>query len=113
MARYAISQEGLDSLDKLSNVLMQVVTEIDDACKILYEKIEGLEHGLGIYEKDILMCIRDVIAANKQGKEGVAHMVATSIPKQKAVIEELMSMIGETSDDDDQPPQRKLVRRRY
>ena len=30
MAKYAISQEGLDSLDKLSGELMQVVTGIDD-----------------------------------------------------------------------------------
>ena len=35
MAKYAISQEGLDSLDKLSAGLMQVVTGIDDACKTL------------------------------------------------------------------------------
>lgn len=75
MAKYAISQEGLDSLDKLSNELMQVVTGIDDACKTLYTKIEGLESGLGVYEKDILVCIREVVAANQQGKEGVAHLV--------------------------------------
>ena len=49
MAKYAISQEGLDSLDKLSAGLMQVVTGIDDACKTLYTKIERLESGLGVY----------------------------------------------------------------
>lgn len=65
MAKYAISQEGLDSLDKLSGELMQVVTGIDDACKTLYTKVEGLESGLGVYEKDILLCLREVIAANK------------------------------------------------
>ena len=81
MAKYAISQEGLDSLDKLSNDLMQVVTGIDDACKTLYTKIEGLESGLGVYEKDILICIREVIATNQQGKEGVSHLVATAIPR--------------------------------
>ena len=113
MAKYAISQEGLDSLDKLSNELMQVVTGIDDACKTLYTKIEGLESGLGVYEKDILACIREVVAANQQGKEGVAHLVATAIPRQKAIIEEIMSMVGGTSgDDEDQPPQKKLVLRR-
>ena len=114
MAKYAISQEGLDSLDKLSNELMQVVTGIDDACKTLYTKIEGLESGLGVYEKDILVCIREVVAANQQGKEGVAHLVATAIPRQKAIIEEIMSMVGGTSgDDDDQPPQKKLVLPRH
>lgn len=113
MAKYAISQEGLDSLDKLSNELMQVVTGIDDACKTLYTKIEGLESGLGVYEKDILVCIREVVAANEQGKGSVAHLVATAIPRQKAIIEEIMSMVGGTSgNDDDQPPQKKLVLRR-
>ena len=78
MARYAISQEGLDSLDKLSAELMQVVSGIDDACKTLYCKVEGLESGLGVYEKDILLCLREVIAANKQGKDGVAHGISRS-----------------------------------
>lgn len=113
MAKYAISQEGLDSLDKLSNDLMQIVTGIDDACKTLYTKIEGLESGLGVYEKDILVCIREVIAANQRGKDGVTHLVSAAIPRQRAIIEEIMSMIGGTSDDDDdQPPQKKLVLRR-
>ena len=113
MAKYAISQEGLDSLDKLSNELMQVVTGIDDACKTLYAKIKGLESDLGVYEKDILICIREVVAANQQGKESVAHLVATAIPRQKAIIEEIMRMVDGTSgDDDDQPPQKKLVLRR-
>lgn len=113
MAKYAISQEGLDSLDKLSAGLMQVVTGIDDACKTLYTKIERLESGLGVYEKDILLCLREVIAANKQRKDGVAHLVTTAIPRQKAIIEEIMAMVDGTSGDDEaQPPQKKLVLRR-
>ena len=113
MAKYAISQEGLDSLDKLSGALMQVVTGIDDACKTLYTKVEGRESGLGVYEKDILLCLREVIAATKQGKDGVAHLVTTAIPRQKAIIEEIMAMVdGTSSDDEDQPPQKKLVLRR-
>ena len=59
MAKYAISQEGLDSLDKLSNELMQVVTGIDDACKTLYTKIEGLESGLGY--KALAMTLEDLL----------------------------------------------------
>ena len=113
MAKYAISQEGLDSLDKLSAELMQVVTGIDDACKTLYTKVEGLKSGLGVYEKDILLCLREVIAANKQWKDGVAHLVTTAIPRQKAIIEEIMAMVDGTSGDDEaQPPQKKLVLRR-
>ena len=38
---------------------------------------------------------------------------ADNIPRQKAIIEEIMSMVGGTSgNDDDQPPQKKLVLRR-
>ena len=113
MAKYAISQEGLNSLDKLSNDLIQVIVGIDDACKALYTRIEGLESGLGLYEKDILQCIREVVTANRHGKESVEYLVTASIPAQKAIIEELMSMVGGTSgDDDDQPPQKKLVLKR-
>lgn len=89
MAKYAISQEGLDSLDKLSAGLMQVVTGIDDACKTLYTKIERLESGLGVYEKDILLCLREVIAANKQGKDGVAHLVTTQSLGKKQLSKKL------------------------
>ncbi len=110
MAKYAISQEGLASLDKLANELIQVVTGIDDACRTIYSKIEGLESSLGVYEKDILICIREVVAANNQGKEGVLHLVATAIPQQKVIIEEIMNMVGGTDgSEDDQPPQKKLL----
>lgn len=59
------------------------------------------------------MCIREVISANQRGKDGVAHLVSAGIPRQKAIIEEIMSLVGGTSgDDEDQPPQKKLVLRR-
>lgn len=114
MAKFAISQEGLDSLDKLSNDLKQVVTGIEDACKTLYTKIEGIEDGLGVYNKDILICIRDVISINKAGTASIEYLTDISIPEHRRKIEEFMYFLGETSDDDaDQPPQKKLVLRRH
>lgn len=70
MAKYAISQEGLDSLDKLSAGLMQVVTGIDDACKTLYTKIERLESGLGVYEKTFCFVSVRLLQRTNKGKMG-------------------------------------------
>ncbi len=112
MAKYAISQEGLDSLDKLSAGLMQVVTGIDDACKTLYTKIERLESGLGVYEKTFCFVSVRLLQRTNKGKMG-SHLVTTAIPRQKAIIEEIMAMVDGTSGDDEaQPPQKKLVLRR-
>ncbi len=76
-------------------------------------KLRGWNLASGSTKKDILLCLREVIAANKQGKDGVAHLVTTAIPRQKAIIEEIMAMVDGTSGDDEaQPPQKKLVLRR-
>lgn len=113
MAQYAISQEGLDSLDKLSNDLRQVVIGINDACRNLHSQIEGLESGLGVYEKDILICIRDVISINNAGSTSIEYLTDISIPECRRRIEEFMYFWGGSSgDDDDPPPQKKLVLRR-
>lgn len=113
MAKYAISREGLESLNKLSRELVQVVAGIENATQHLYHQVEALESGLGVYEKDVLQCIRQVIAACQQGREGVEYLVTTGIPQQMAMIEEIMYMFGEESGGgDDEPPQKKLVLRR-
>ena len=91
MAIYAISQEGIDSLDKLSDDLRQVVTGINDASRTLYTKIEGLESGLGVYEKDILVCIRDVIAINNAGTASIEYLTDISIPECRRRIEEFIN----------------------
>lgn len=113
MAKYAISKEGILSLEKLSNDLVQIVREVDDACRRLYACVQAEEDDLGIFAKDIYICLREVIAANQQGKEGVAHMVATAIPHQIAVIEDIMEALGGSDDDDDEPPRLKLTLGRH
>ncbi len=113
MALYAVSKEGVDSLNRLSRSLIQTVNDIDAASNALYKQIEDLEDGLGIYEKDILICIRQVLVANRSGKESVTTLVTQEIPKRIQTIEELMYMFGDSSDDEDEPPQKKLVLRRH
>lgn len=113
MAKYAISQEGIDSLNNLANELVITVREIDEACKRLYDYVQAEEDNLGVYAKDLYACIRATIMENKQGKEGVSYMVATAIPQQIATIEELMGMMSGSTDDDDEPPRHKLTLRRH
>jgi len=86
MAKYAISQEGFDSLNQLANDLVLTVKGIDEACKRLYGYVQAEEDNLGVFAKDIYACLCEVIMANQQGKEGVSHMVAIAIPQQIAAI---------------------------
>ena len=64
MAKYAISQEGIDALQTLSSRLVESTSSIDDASKVLYSTIEGVSDGLGVYEKDIYIVIVNTILHN-------------------------------------------------
>ena len=74
MAKYAISQEGIDALQTLSSRLVESTSSIDDASKVLYSTIEGVSDGLGVYEKDIYILLRDVINTNQKGKKSVNQL---------------------------------------
>lgn len=115
MAKYAISQEGIDALQTLSSRLVESTSSIDDASKVLYSTIEGVSDGLGVYEKDIYILLRDVINTNQKGKESVDQLTRISIPRQILEIEKLLILCGgDSSDEDpDEPPQKKLVLRRH
>ena len=99
MAKYAISQEGIDALQTLSSRLVESTSSIDDASKVLYSTIEGVSDGLGVYEKDIYILLRDVINTNQKGKESVDQLTRISIPKQILEIEKLLILCGGDSSD--------------
>lgn len=46
MAKYAISEEGITCLEKLSQDLKLASANIDEECMKLYNTIESLEEGL-------------------------------------------------------------------
>lgn len=114
MAKYAISEEGIACLEKLSQDLKLASTSIDEECMKLYNTVEGFEEGLGIYHKEILELIRDVLNTNKASKDEVEYLANKRIPQLKEIIFTLMcnGMGDGSSDEDDEPPQKKLVLRR-
>lgn len=114
MAKFAISPEGIDCLQKLSHDLTCATHSIDDAGRTLYNSIEGCADGLGIYEKEVLLLLRQIFETNKQGKDAVEQLTSISIPKQILQIEKLLLLFSDfgDSDDDEEPPQKKLVLKR-
>lgn len=110
MARYAISQDGIDNLARLSIRLVQATDGIDEACNILYQKIERLEPALGGYYLSILKCSREIFVAYKQGREQVDYLANIAIPNQISKIERLITAgIKPSGDADDTPSQKTLI----
>lgn len=112
MARYAISWEGLAELEQLRINLADAVLGIDEAGKQLFMTVEGLSDGLGAYEKGIYQMLRQMSASNVPVREAAEELVNHFIPATMQKIEELLSGFGSGTDDEDIPPQRKLVLRK-
>lgn len=114
MAKYAISEEGISCLEKLAQDLKSASASIDEESMKLYKTVESFEEGLGIYHKEILELIRNVLNTNKASKDEVEYLANKRIPQLKEIIFTLMcnGMGGGSSDDEDEPPQKKLVLRR-
>lgn len=114
LAKYAISEEGISCLEKLAQDLKSASASIDEESMKLYKTVEGFEEGLGIYHKEILELIRNVLNTNKASKDEVEYLANKRIPQLKEIIFTLMcnGMGGGSSDDEDEPPQKKLVLRR-
>ena len=113
MAVYAISHKGIAALEELRDSLTEASDEIVMLSEALINVVSNLENGLGIYYKEILEMTRTILLTlktAKEGDDGIDVLTNVLIPGQINKIEELINMgLG---DDDDEPPQKKLVRRR-
>ena len=70
MARYEISDAGLDALKKLKNDLEQSNTDLESCCNTLTSTIDGLSD-LGPYKSKIDNLVETMTSAQKQGREAV------------------------------------------
>lgn len=109
MTKYAISRKGIEALEALKDTLTGTSEEIT----MVSEALVNVIGGLGIYYKEVLDLARNVLLTLKEAKEGddgLDVMINVLIPGQINKIEELINMgLG---DEDDEPPQKKLVLRR-
>lgn len=115
MAKYAISEEGIQSLLQVSSKLRQSSEDINVISKQFYDFVESLSEGLGVYHKEILEIIRDILRKNQEAKKEVDTLSNEKIPKLADEMFELwISGLsgGDSSDDEDEPPQKKLVLKR-
>lgn len=113
MAVYAISHKGITALEELKVSLTGASEEITMLSEVLLNVVDDLEDGLGIYYKEILELTRKVLLTlqtAKEGEDSIDVLANVLIPGQINRIEELINMgLG---DEDDEPPQKKLVLRR-
>lgn len=114
MAKYAISEEGISCLEKLAQDLKLASANIDEESMNLYSTVEGFGEDLGIYHKEILELIRNVVNINKASKDEVEYLANKRIPQLKEIIFAFIcnGMGDDSSTDDEEPAQKKLVLKR-
>lgn len=114
MAKYAISNEGLDALRTLATNLQVASDDIILSSSKLINEINGLEDGLGVYYEHILLLVEKILLSVKQAKEGDDGVDALSqvhIPRWISAIEELYGL-GSGSESDDELAHKVLTLKR-
>lgn len=74
MAKYGISQEGVDSLNQLAQDLMNINNDIEQCGRNLKGKVSGLGEELGTYEDQINDLVDAVNNAQEKGRESLIKL---------------------------------------
>lgn len=112
MAKYAISEEGIESLIEMAKRLRQSSENINVLSKQFYDFIEGISDGLGVYHKEILELVRDILRKNQESKEDVDILSNEKIPKLANELYDLwMNGLGDDTSSDEDPDQKRLVKK--
>lgn len=90
MAKYGISNEGVQSLNQLVSDMGKLNDDIEKAGKTLKSTVGGYGYGLGIYEEQINELVDSVNAAQESGRESVEQL-AVSIKKLAQNVQDLVS----------------------
>lgn len=90
MAKYGISNEGVESLNQLANDMGTLNDDIEEAGKTLKTTVSGFGEGLGIYEEKINELVDSVNAAQASGRESVEQLI-TGIKSLAQKVQELVS----------------------
>lgn len=90
MAKYAISEEGVSQLQKLSKGIISDTENIYEAGILLKNNISSLGEGLGVYEDEIIDLVNHNQATLQSNRE-VFKQLSDSINK---VADEICSLMG-------------------
>ncbi len=90
MAKYGISNEGVQSLNQLASDMSKLNDDIEKAGKTLKATISGYGDGLGIYEEKINDLVDCVNAAQEKGRESVEQLTE-AIKKLAQTVQDLVS----------------------
>ena len=89
MAKYAISQQGADSLRQLAQDIRTSVDAITDDGNTLRGTVVGLQ-GLGVYESEITDAVAGVNLAASKGSQAVESLI-TKLNSKAGEIDALVS----------------------
>ena len=90
MAKYGISNEGVQALNQLASDMSNLNDDIEKAGKTLKSTVSGYGDELGIYEEQINDLVDSVNAAQESGRESVEQLT-TSIKKLAQDVQDLVS----------------------
>lgn len=94
MAKYGISQEGVDALNQLAQDMMNINNDIEQSGRTLKSKVNGLGGELGVYEDEINELVNEVNDAQEKGRESLIALSVKAKEMANKVSELLSSGLG-------------------
>lgn len=104
MAKYAINQEGIDSLKDLKTQLLQAINDTYEATVRLQNEVSAIQDDLGIYydmiraeNHKVLLLLKKELSSD----DGVGYLTNFMIPMMISQMEKLIT--AGLGDSDDEP----------
>ncbi len=94
MAKYGISQEGVDALNQLASDMMNINNDIEQSGRTLKGQVSGLSDGLGVYEEEIIELVDEVNNAQEKGRESLIKLSTKAKELANQVSELLNAGLG-------------------
>lgn len=94
MAKYGISQEGVEALNQLASDMMNINNDIEQSGRTLKGQVSGLSDGLGVYEEEIIELVDEVNNAQEKGRESLIKLSTKAKELANQVYELLNAGLG-------------------
>jgi phage I-like protein len=94
VAKYGISQEGIDALNQLASDMMNINNNIEQSGRTLKGQVSGLSDGLGLYEDEIIELVDEVNNAQEKGRESLIKLSTKAKELANQVSELLNAGLG-------------------